>query len=104
MSSFAGVVLSAVTGLFLGALFFGGLWWTISESQSSKNPAFLFTASLLLRTLFVLCGFYFACGSEWQRMLSCLLGFVLARVLVTHSVRLRPAQPSRSPEETRHAT
>jgi F1F0 ATPase subunit 2 len=49
MSSFAGVVLSAVTGLFLGALFFGGLWWTISESQSSKNPAFLFTASLLLR-------------------------------------------------------
>jgi F1F0 ATPase subunit 2 len=86
MSSFAGVVLSAVTGLFLGALFFGGLWWTISESQSSKNPAFLFTASLLLRTLFVLCGFY------------------LARVLVTHSVRLRPAQPSRSPEETRHAT
>ena len=30
-----------------------------------------------------LAGFYFVAGGHWQRLLACLLGFVIARLIVT---------------------
>jgi F1F0 ATPase subunit 2 len=72
-----------VTGLVLGAVFFGGLWWTVRWSVSSKRPAFLCLGSLLLRTVVVVAGFYMVADGHWQRLLACLLGFILARFIVT---------------------
>ena len=43
------LVLALVTGLLLGAIFFGGLWWTVRKGFSSKQPALWFVSSLLLR-------------------------------------------------------
>ena len=37
-------------GLVLGAIFFGGLWWTVLKGVSAKQPALWFGLSLLLRT------------------------------------------------------
>ena len=42
----------------LGALFFGGLWWTVRKGVSSTQPALWFFGSLLLRTSIALAGFY----------------------------------------------
>jgi len=53
------LVLALVTGLLLGAIFFGGLWWTVRKGFSSKQPALWFFGSLLLRTSIALAGFYF---------------------------------------------
>ena len=72
-----------VTGVLLGVMFFGGLWWTIRKSVSFKRPALWFFGSLLLRMSIALAGFYFVSGGHWERLLVCLLGFVLARLIVT---------------------
>ena len=77
------LVLALVTGVLLGAIFFGGLWWTVRKGVLSRQPALLFFGSLLLRTSIALAGFYFIGRSHWERLLGCLFGFVLARLLVT---------------------
>jgi F1F0 ATPase subunit 2 len=74
-------------GVLFGAIFFGGLWWTVRRSFSSKQPALWFFGSLLLRMSTVLAGFYFAAHGHWERMLACLLGFVAARIFVTRLTR-----------------
>jgi F1F0 ATPase subunit 2 len=77
------LALAMMAGLSLGAIFFGGLWWTVRKGVSSKRPALLFPASLLLRTAVVVAGFYVVSDGHWQRLLACLLGFAIARFLVT---------------------
>jgi F1F0 ATPase subunit 2 len=77
------LALALATGLLLGAIFFGGLWWTVRKGVSSKRPALLFLASLLLRTAVVVAGFYVVSDGHWQRLLACVLGFTIARFVVT---------------------
>jgi F1F0 ATPase subunit 2 len=77
------LVLAWVAGGVLGAIFFGGLWWTVRKGVSSQQPALWFFGSLLLRMSIALAGFYFVSGGHWDRLLACLLGFVIARFIVT---------------------
>ena len=72
-----------IAGALLGTMFFGGLWWTVRQGVSAKRPALWFLGSLLLRTGIVLAGFYFVAGGHWERLLLCLLGFVIAHFIVT---------------------
>jgi len=69
-------------GLLLGAFFFGGLWWTVIRGVSSERPALWFFGSMLARTSIALAGFYFVGGENWERWVLCLLGFVLARLVM----------------------
>ena len=79
-------------GVLLGAIFFGGLWWTIRKGVSSTRPALWFLASLLLRMSIALTGFYFVSGGHWDRLVLCLLGFIMARLGVTWMTRNREAR------------
>ncbi|MFH1136915.1 MAG: ATP synthase subunit I [Pseudomonadota bacterium] len=97
------LVLASVAGVFLGALFFGGLWWTVQKGVSSKRPTLLFLGSLLLRTGIALTGFYFIAGGHWERLLACLLGFVIARLIVTRLTRA-VEKPTSLTQEARHAS
>jgi F1F0 ATPase subunit 2 len=83
--------LALATGLSLGAIFFGGLWWTVRKSASSTQPALWFLASLLVRTWLVLAGFYFVTQGRWERLAMCLVGFVAARLMVTRFTRAEVA-------------
>jgi F1F0 ATPase subunit 2 len=80
-------VLVWTAGVLLGALFFGGLWWTVRKSVSSKQPALWLFGSLLLRMTTALTGLYFVSDRHWERMLLCLLGFAMARPVVTWLTR-----------------
>lgn len=80
------VVLTLSAGFFLGTCFFGGLWWTIRRGLTSKRPALLFFGSLLVRTSMVLAGFYIVSHGRLERLLICLLGFIIARFIVTRFV------------------
>jgi F1F0 ATPase subunit 2 len=75
-------------GALLGLFFFAGLWWTVRKLGSTKSVALWFLGSLLLRTSLVVAGFYFILGDDWQRLLAGLLGFVIARLIVTRLIRL----------------
>lgn len=83
MSEAIHLILALGAGLLLGALFFGGLWWTVRRGLASPSPALWFGCSLLLRTGIVLGGFYFVAADSLERMIACLLGFVVARLVVT---------------------
>jgi F1F0 ATPase subunit 2 len=76
-----------VAGVLLGAMFFGGLWWTVRKGMSSKQPALVFFGSLLLRMSIALAGFYLMARVSWESVLVCLLGFVMARLIVTRLTR-----------------
>ena len=91
------LVLALVMGTLLGAIFFGGLWWTVQKGVSSKRPALWFFGSLLLRTSIVLAGFYFIARGHWERLLVCLMGFVVARLVVTRLTQ--PEKTSTYPEQ-----
>ena len=84
MNEAATLALASGAGVLLGAAFFGGLWCTVRRGLSSRRPALLFLGSLLLRTGVVLAGFHLVAGGRWSRLLACLLGFVVARIIVTH--------------------
>jgi len=77
------LALALLAGLLLGAIFFGGLWWTVRKGVLSKQPALWFFGSLLLRTSITLAGFYFVGREHWERLVVCLLGFVIARFILT---------------------
>ena len=82
MNEWLMLALTGMAGLLLGAIFFGGLWWTVRLGVASRRPALLFLGSLLLRTVVVVAGFYFVGDGHWQRLLACLFGFVIARFIV----------------------
>jgi F1F0 ATPase subunit 2 len=79
--------LASLAGMLLGAVFYGGLWWTVRKGVSSPRPAAWFLGSFLLRTGIVLAGFCFVSGGRADRLLACLLGFIIARFLVTWLTR-----------------
>jgi F1F0 ATPase subunit 2 len=103
MSETLALVLAWIAGGTLGAFFFGGLWWTVRKSLASDKPALWVFGSLLLRMGVTMTGFYFVSGGDWRRLLSCLVGFVMARQLVTRLTRLPEEDQARQSQEARHA-
>ncbi len=77
-----------LAGVALGALFFGGLWWTIRRSLHAAHPALWFSGSLLVRSVAVLAGFYGVAGHDGARWLAAVCGFVLAQRLSLRHMRL----------------
>jgi F1F0 ATPase subunit 2 len=102
MNETLSLVLALVTGVLLGAMFFGGLWWTVQRGVSSKRSALWFFGSLLLRTSIALAGFHFIARGHWERLLVCLLGFVIARLIVTRLTRAAQ-KPTYLAREASHA-
>ena len=102
MNEIWGLVPALVTGVLLGAMFFGGLWWTVRKGVSSARPAGWFFSSLLLRTSMVLAGFYIVSDGQWEKLLVCLLGFTIARLTVTRLTRVTE-KPTHLAQETGHA-
>ena len=88
MNDLVPMIVAGVAGLSLGVVFFGGLWLTVYKGVPSERPALWFISSLLLRMSIVLTGFYLVSGGHWQRLLTCLLGFALARLIVMRLTRL----------------
>ena len=97
------MLLAWLAGGVLGTIFFGGLWWTVRKGVSSKQPALWFFGSLLLRMSIALAGFYFVSGGHWDRLLACLLGFVIARFIVTRFTGPPVGQNNSPAKEAGHA-
>ena len=81
---------SLLAGGALGAVFFGGLWWTVQRGAASSTPIRWFVGSFILRTATVLAGFYAVGAGQPARLLLCTLGFLLARAIVLRMTRIDP--------------
>jgi F1F0 ATPase subunit 2 len=95
--------LAGVAGAALGAIFFGGLWWTVRKSVFSPRPALWFLGSMLLRMSIALAGFYVIGRGHWDRLLVCLLGFVMARLVVIWLTRPSRENQNAATKEASHA-
>jgi len=103
MTDWMALTLALIAGLLLGAMFFGGLWWTVRKAVSSASPALWFSGSLMLRLGLALAGFYLVGAHHWERLLICLFGFVAARLLVTWLAGSAGSTPKRSVPGASHA-
>jgi F1F0 ATPase subunit 2 len=83
MTEAAFLLLALAAGLVLGAVFFGGLWWTVARGVASRFTALWFFISLLLRSGVAMFGFYLVGRGSWERLVVCLAGFLVARLIVT---------------------
>lgn len=90
-------------GVGLGLFFFGGLWWTVRRGIRSKHAAAWFTGSLLLRTGAALAGMYWCTAGRWEKLLACVAGFIVARLLVTRLAGPPLTSAQLSAEEDVHA-
>ncbi|MGA9666918.1 MAG: ATP synthase subunit I [Gallionella sp.] len=104
MNELLHILMALLAGVLLGAVFFGGLWWTVRKGLSARQPALWFGASMLLRSAIALGGFYLVAGTDWKRLLLCLLGFIVARLAVTRLIARRLALSPNSDGATSHST
>lgn len=102
MNESLSLLFALLAGMMLGAIFFGGLWWTVRKGVSSKRPALWFFGSMLLRTCIVVLGFYFILGEDWRLLLAGLLGFIVARLIVMRLTRVAE-QTGELAQEVAHA-
>ena len=98
------LLLTVLAGGALGAMYFGGLWWTVQRSLASPQPALWVFSSLMVRMALTLAGFYWLGGGRWELMLACLAGFLIARSIVIRVTRL-PIEGVNvvRPKESHHA-
>ena len=104
MNNFLLLALVLAAGLVFGAIFFGGLWWTVRQGVSSKHPARWFFGSMAVRMGIVLFGFYFAGRGDWHRLAACLAGFIIARSIVLRLTRTPIEHSDSATKEASHAS
>lgn len=93
MNEIVNMLPSLLVGVFLGTIFFGGLWLTVRKGLNSKKSALIFTGSFIIRITITLIGFYFVVQYGWEKMLVCLAGFLIARVVIVYLTR-KTKQPA----------
>jgi len=76
------IVLGALAGLVLGALFYGGLWFTVRRLPASQHPALLALVSFWIRSAIAVAGLVMLAKQGWQCGLAALVTFLLGRVVV----------------------
>jgi F1F0 ATPase subunit 2 len=104
MNDFLSCAFPVAAGALLGGFFFGGLWLTVCKGVASNRPALWFFGSLLLRMSAALTGFYFVSDGHWERLLLCLFGFILARLVVTRLTRSSGESQSSSAQDAGYAS
>ncbi len=83
MSEILNMVMAFIAGLALGMFFFGGLFFTVRKAVNAKIPAIWFFTSFFLRVSVVMLGFYYISPAGWQPLVISVLGFIVARLVVT---------------------
>lgn len=84
------IVAALISGILLGAFYFGGLWWTVRRMSGSQRPLYLYFASLAFRMIIISGGFYFVLIlAGWPALIACLVAFIALRSLLIHQVGVR---------------
>jgi F1F0 ATPase subunit 2 len=89
----ANLFLALSAGAFLGVFYFGALWLTVQRLTRAKRPGLLFLGSYVVRMAVTLVGFYLVMGGQWERLLACVAGFLLARQFLVRYLQPSQALP-----------
>ena len=66
-------------GALIGAVYFGGLWLTVTKMRTATHFYRLMIFSWLCRTALLLGGFYVVMAGDWQRLVSAFAGVLAVR-------------------------
>ena len=102
MNEWVAMIIVFAVGLVLGVLFFLGLWYTVQKVTMSKTPALWILGSFVFRIGIVLLGFYYIGADNWQRLLACLAGFIVARFIVTYYTKPKEVTLGKQKNEIHH--
>jgi F1F0 ATPase subunit 2 len=75
------LLLAFTAGAAIGIFYFGSLWITVRRLPKVNRPGLLILGSFAVRAGITLLGFFLVMGGQWERLVACLLGFMLARKL-----------------------
>ena len=81
------LALGTVVGLVCGAVFFGGLRWTLLRVQTARRPAALVFSSLMIRSAVVVGALVGFSGGRLARVLSGLVGLLVVRTAIVAVTR-----------------
>ncbi|MGC9502397.1 ATP synthase subunit I [Baaleninema sp.] len=94
---FLNIGIALFGGFALGLFYFYSLWITVRQFPVTAYPIPLAIGSFFGRLIITLLGFYILMDGQWQRGLSALLGFIIARTVIT---RIKGKLPNSHPVET----
>jgi F1F0 ATPase subunit 2 len=80
------LILVILAGVGLGAFFFAGLWWTVNKSVEKGKQGVVLVLSFLLRVTLALAAFFLVGRGHPDRMAACLIGFIVGRGLLMHTI------------------
>ncbi len=89
------LIVAFLVGVALGAFYFGSLWWVVQQAADAQRPEFLLLAGFAVRAAVTLTGFFIVMGGRWERIVACMIGFLLARTVLVQLLR-----PSREPRKS----
>lgn len=84
------ILIGLSAGLLLGAVYFGGLWWTVKHVVADGN-ALKLVASFFIRAAVVLVGFFGVLQVGLAALGTALVAFLGVRIATTR--KLRPETP-----------
>lgn len=99
----AGTWLAALAGLGLGGFFFGSLWWTVRRALSSQSSGLWHLGGLVVRMAVTMLGFYTVGAGHWERLVACLVGFIVARLVAKHIAQWWERSQTHRSREADHA-
>lgn len=74
---------SALAGVVLAAVYFGGLWWTVRRLPNARRPAIVYFSSLALRLAILLSGACWALSAlDAGQLIACFIAFLAGRNLL----------------------
>ncbi len=91
----ATLALGFALGLVVGWFFFTGLWWTVQRIPFARRPGALLFGSFLVRSAVTLTGFLALVRLGPWPLLAALVGFLVARAVVTRRQVVTPATARR---------
>jgi len=80
------LIIAFLIGVALGAFYLTVLWHTVHRLPASQNAAALLIGSYVVRMGLVLAGFYLVMDGRWERLVSCMAGFVIARLILLRNL------------------
>jgi len=104
MNEILNIIITLIVGLILGTIFYAGLWFTVKKALVSKTPAIWFIGSFIIRVTITLIGFYYVGNGNFKNLIVCLLGFIIARIVVTYYTKQKNNKQIELKKEVDHET
>ncbi|MFH5834282.1 ATP synthase subunit I [Halalkalibaculum sp. DA3122] len=100
MSNLLYLIPALIAGSVLGYGYFYGLWWTVRQMTTRRDPYRVLLLSFVIRSLAVMGGFYLLLLSGWPMLATGLLGFILTRFFVVRKWGLADLNTNQTLEKT----